>query len=306
MGWDGPLELHVGRPARDGEAYAVFSDALAPDEPLACRSLLGRPAGAVASEIDATDLEVTFQPEARPPSGPLTAGQVRAGPFRSWTVTAIDAPDASRVLVRLGSPRRSPARSHDLAEVSCMTIVSPSPRVFIDLRDTSIRPALLHACEAAGWSRTAAPTARTALVADQLVTRAPRPLDVLVTDPTPASSRLALEAFTAGRALAIVASTEPHTLPRALELARAGYGIVPRVVVEAAERLPEIPVRLQQVLQLVLRGRTNVVISRALGQSLSSTKRDMTMLLHLFDAANRQALIAAAMRMGIRPGGGLP
>ena len=188
-----------------------------------------------------------------------------------------------------------------------MTIVSPSPRVFIDLRDAVDPPC-------------AAPRVRgRRLVADrrtdgshrtrrgdQLVTRAPRPLDVLVTDPTPASSRLALEAFTAGRALAIVASTEPHTLPRALELARAGYGIVPRVVVEAAERLPEIPARLEQVLQLVLRGRTNVVISRALGQSLSSTKRDMTMLLHLFDAANRQALIAAAMRMGIRPGGGLP
>ncbi len=186
-----------------------------------------------------------------------------------------------------------------------MTIAYPPPRVFIDLRDASIRPALLHACEAAGWSRTAAPTPSTAVVADQLSGPAPRPLDVLVIDPTPASSRLAMDAFAAGRVRAIVASTEPHTLPRALELALAGYGIVPRVVVEAAERLPEIPARLERVLQLVLRGRTNMVISRALNQSLSSTKRDISMLLRLFDASNRQALIAAAMRMGIRPGGGL-
>lgn len=184
-------------------------------------------------------------------------------------------------------------------------MTSGSPTVFLDLRDAATCLALVHACEAAGWTRSNVPTPRGAIVVDQVVVPVHRRVDALVIEPTPAASRLALEAFTAGRVLAVVAAGEPHTLPPALELARAGYGVVPRRVVEAAERVPQLSPRLDQVLQLVLRGRTNSAISRALVQSLSSTKRDVSSLLQLFDAPNRQALVATAMRLGIAPRGGL-
>ena len=184
-------------------------------------------------------------------------------------------------------------------------MTAAAPTVFLDLRDATTCLALVHACETAGWARSRVPEPRAAVVADQLVTHVHRRLDALVIEPTPAASRLAVEAFTGGRAASVVAATEPHTLPRALELARDGYGIIPRIVVEAAERLPEIPPRLERVLQLVLRGRTNAAISRTLAQSLSSTKRDISHLLDLFDAPNRQVLVAAAMRLGIRARGGL-
>ena len=184
--------------------------------------------------------------------------------------------------------------------------MSPAaPAVYLDVRDAGTCLALLHACEHAGWSRCTTAIPRAAVVADQLGTDGHRPVDALVVEPTPAASRVAVDAFTAGRVLAVVAANEPHTLPRALELARAGYGIVPRSVVEAAERLPTIPPRLDRVLQLVLRGRTNAAISRTLAQSLSSTKRDISQLLQLFDAPNRSVLVATAMRLGIRPGPGL-
>ncbi len=182
-------------------------------------------------------------------------------------------------------------------------VAARPPTVFLDLRDTTMQRALVHACEAAGWSRTSAPTPSTALVADRAPTAGRPALDALVIEPTPAASHAAVEAFTAGRVRAVVAATEPHTLPRALELVRSGYGIVPRLVLDAADRLPALPARLERVLQLVLRGSTNAAISRVVNQSLSSTKRDISALLRLFDAPNRQALTATAVRMGVRPRG---
>lgn len=54
-GFDGPLELRMGRAARDGETWAVLSDATAPGEPLACQDLVGEDLAdvmAVAAESD--------------------------------------------------------------------------------------------------------------------------------------------------------------------------------------------------------------------------------------------------------------
>jgi DNA-binding CsgD family transcriptional regulator len=180
------------------------------------------------------------------------------------------------------------------------------PTVFLDVRDPATHRALVRVCERAGWARSAAPIPLAAVVADQLPGPPPRRVDVLVVEPTPAASHVAVDAFAAGRVRAVVAASEPDTLPRALELARAGYGIVPRLVVEAADRLPALSPRLHRVLQHVLRGRTNAAISRSMAQSLSSTKRDVSTLLDLFDAPNRQVLVVTAMRLGIRPSHGAP
>jgi hypothetical protein len=102
--WTGHLELRVGRPARDGEPYAVFSDALAPGEPLACRRLLGRPAGAVLSELAETTLDVRVRAGTAPLRRP---GAFLEGPDAALVVHGIDAATPHQVVVRLGPP--SPA-----------------------------------------------------------------------------------------------------------------------------------------------------------------------------------------------------
>jgi hypothetical protein len=99
VGWTGRLDLRVGRPAGPGESYAVFSDALAPGEPLACRPLLGRPADEVLGAVAHLDLEVVVQVG----SGFRRPEAVLAGPARHERVRAIDAASARRVVVRLGS-----------------------------------------------------------------------------------------------------------------------------------------------------------------------------------------------------------
>jgi hypothetical protein len=99
----------VGRPAQRGERYTVFSDALAPGEPLACRSLLGRAAGEVLPEVDRLGLSAVFQPQGHPAGGGLrAASEVDDGPLRHWTVSAVEATDASRVIVRLVAPGAAP------------------------------------------------------------------------------------------------------------------------------------------------------------------------------------------------------
>lgn len=176
--------------------------------------------------------------------------------------------------------------------------------VHLDLRDTTTRYALSFAVEQAGWSRTSDPGAATARVADHLVERADAPaLDVLVLAPTPAASRRGVDAFTRGAARAVVSAEEPRALPDALDAGRRGLAVVSRTVLAAASAYPSLTPRLERTLLLVVRGRTNREISRELGQSDATSKRDIAELLHRFDAPNRVALAATAWRLGL-PGEG--
>ncbi len=174
--------------------------------------------------------------------------------------------------------------------------------MYLHLHDQATRLALVYACEEAGLRQLRAPKHDTVVVSDQLVTMAGHGVDVLVVEPTPAACQRGMAAFVAGQARAVVAATEPASLPQAVALCGAGFGVVPRLVVDAAARMPNLPPRLQHILELVLRGRTNHDIARTLHLSLSVTKRNVQTLLQVFDAPNRQGLVAAAVRMGIRPG----
>lgn len=87
LGWRGHLALQVGRPAGPGEPYAIFSDALAPGEPLACRALLGLPVAPVLDLLAGLDLDVLVRHD---PGGAV--------------VRAIHATGPDRVVVRLGPP----------------------------------------------------------------------------------------------------------------------------------------------------------------------------------------------------------
>lgn len=173
--------------------------------------------------------------------------------------------------------------------------------VHLAVHDTAVRFALAFAVDAAGWSRAPSPVGDAVVVGDWVTDRpdAP-PLDVLVLRPSPAASRRGLDAFTAGKVRSVVSSTDPGALPGALESARRGFSVVSREIVDAAQGFPELTPRLEHTLHLVVRGRANRDIARELRQSEATTKRDVGELLRRFDAANRVALAATALRLGLR------
>ena len=174
-------------------------------------------------------------------------------------------------------------------------------RVHLDVRDTTLRLALAFAADRAGWAQVE--VARGAIsVAD----RAPTvpglpPVDVLVITASPAAARRALDAFNDGSARGVLRATDPNGLPLALELARRGLGVVPAAVVESARAFPPLDDRLRRTLELVLQGWSNPRIARAVHHSEATTKRDVAELLRRFDAPNRVALAATALRLGVHP-----
>jgi hypothetical protein len=106
VGWRGHLVLQVGRPAAPGEAYAAFSDALAPGEPLACRRLLGMAPAELAALLDGLDLDVLVQAG---PAHPLSRTLHRDA--EGTVVRSIDATGPTQVIVRLGPPAPTPSAS---------------------------------------------------------------------------------------------------------------------------------------------------------------------------------------------------
>ena len=59
-GFDGRLILQVGRPAADGEPYALFANALSKGEPLACTSILGTTPTRAADTIRERDVDARW------------------------------------------------------------------------------------------------------------------------------------------------------------------------------------------------------------------------------------------------------
>jgi DNA-binding NarL/FixJ family response regulator len=171
----------------------------------------------------------------------------------------------------------------------------------LDLRDTTLRLALTFVLESAGWARVE-PGARGMRVSDTVPCDASLPpIDVLVVAPTPAGSRLAMQAFAAGDVRAVLATNDPEQLPATLELVRQGFNVVPASVVDAANRVPLLSGRLERTLQLIMSGQSNPTIARVLQQSEATAKRDVAELLRIFDAPNRQALSSTASRLGYNP-----
>ena len=174
-------------------------------------------------------------------------------------------------------------------------------RVHLDVADPTLRMALAFAADRAGWEE-AASAPGVVTVADKVRPGAATPpLDVLVISASPAAARRAIDAFTDGSARGVLRATDPNGLPLALELARRGLGVVPSAVVEAARGFPSLDERLERTLELVLQGWSNPRIARAVHHSEATTKRDVAELLRRFDAPNRVALAATALRLGVHP-----
>jgi len=105
VGWSGSLDLQVGRPARDGETYAAFSDAFAPEEPLACTALLGRPATDALAVLAARHLDGAFLATRPEPAGTqvVAAADLPTTDVSRWVIVAADATSADHVLLRVES-----------------------------------------------------------------------------------------------------------------------------------------------------------------------------------------------------------
>jgi DNA-binding CsgD family transcriptional regulator len=174
-------------------------------------------------------------------------------------------------------------------------------RVHLDVRDPTLRLALGFAAERAGWTQVRVAAEDIPCVSDRIGPRPDgRPLAVLVISPSPAAARLALDAFTDGGVRCVLPADDAGGLPLALELARRDLGLVPAAVVASARSFPPLGERLQRTLELVLRGWSNPRIAQAVHPSEATTKRDVAELLRRFDAPNRVALAATALRLGVR------
>jgi DNA-binding NarL/FixJ family response regulator len=173
--------------------------------------------------------------------------------------------------------------------------------VHLAIGDATLRLALAFAVDRAGWAE--ADASNGALFVADRVSLDPghAPVDVLVVPPSPAAARRALDAFTDGAARSVLRATDPKGLPLALELARRGLGVVPAAIVESARAVPPLDERLERTLELVLQGWSNPRIARAVHHSEATTKRDVAELLRRFDAPNRVALAATALRLGLHP-----
>jgi hypothetical protein len=107
VGWDGRLELAVGRPAGEGESYVQATDAFLPGEPLTRCDLRGVTAGDAAGALRRLGFEqVRFlaEPRADVPSPPLALDEIEQSVYAIWLVHEALAQSADTLLVRLSPP----------------------------------------------------------------------------------------------------------------------------------------------------------------------------------------------------------
>ena len=113
-GWEGHLELYLGRPARDGERYTRGANAFATGEPLACSGLLHTTV-AEASRSDAVvGLEVTVHAYAENKFAGGASLADAAAARGSWLVVDALANSADAVVVSV-TEDGSPVSGHDPA-----------------------------------------------------------------------------------------------------------------------------------------------------------------------------------------------
>jgi DNA-binding CsgD family transcriptional regulator len=175
--------------------------------------------------------------------------------------------------------------------------VSPGPPVQIEVANLTLRLALCFVAEDAGYPR--GMSADALVVSDTIPPGdGDRPVDVLVVDTRPVACQRAIGAVSAGTARSVICTDEPDRLPLALRGLEEQVSIVPRRVIECANRAPALSARLLGTLQQVAAGASNQKIATATHASVSTVKRDFAHLLDLFDAPNRLALTAAAIRLG--------
>lgn len=102
--WDGRLRIVVGRAAENGEEWRVPSNALAPNEPLACMDLLGQALDDVVRRLADESIDVrVFVMD----GGATEVDPELLGDYATWPVSDLSALSASEVIVDASRDGRS-------------------------------------------------------------------------------------------------------------------------------------------------------------------------------------------------------
>ncbi|MEO8693869.1 MAG: LuxR C-terminal-related transcriptional regulator [Acidimicrobiales bacterium] len=188
-----------------------------------------------------------------------------------------------------------------------MTLALERPSIagefLIAVRSETLARALTFVGRAAGWADTDRLAPCDVVVVDSI--DALRATDsryrILVIEPTPKACRGAVDQIMSGAAQAVVLADQPDQLATALLAIAAGTATAPSRAIELASAMPSLSDRQEVILRAILAGQTNKHLSRGLGLSAGSIKRELTELYRRLDAANRLELAHRAMTLGFAP-----
>ena len=170
----------------------------------------------------------------------------------------------------------------------------------VAVRSETLARALTFVGRAAGWVDADRLTPCDVVVVDSIdaLRSAGSRYRILVTDPTPKACRGAVDEIMSGGAQAVVLADQPDQLATALRAIDGGNATAPSRAIELAAELPLLSERQELIMRAILAGQTNKQLSRGLGLSPASIKRELTELYRHLGAANRLELAHQTMILG--------
>jgi DNA-binding NarL/FixJ family response regulator len=173
----------------------------------------------------------------------------------------------------------------------------------VEVRSETLARALTFVGRAAGWVDADRLARCDVVIVDSIeaLRSAQSTYRILVTEPTPKDCRGAVDQIMTGAAQAVVLADQPDQLAAVLRAVGAGNATAPSRAIELAAGMPTLSSRQVVILRAILAGQTNKQLSRGLGLSPASIKRELTELYRHLDAANRLELAHRAMSLGFGP-----
>ena len=173
----------------------------------------------------------------------------------------------------------------------------------VAVRSETLARALTFVGRAAGWLDADRQAGCDVVIVDSIeaLRAADSPYRILVTEPTPKACRGAVDEIMSGTVQAVVLADQPDQLATALRAVGAGNAMAPSRAIELASEMPSLSDRQEVIMRAILAGQTNKQLSRGLGLSPASIKRELTELYRQLDAANRLELAHMAMVLGFGP-----
>jgi DNA-binding NarL/FixJ family response regulator len=180
---------------------------------------------------------------------------------------------------------------------------SVATEFLVAVRSETLARALTFVGRAAGWVDADRLTPCDVMIVDSIdaLRSSESRYRILVTDPTPKACRGAVDEVMTGAAQAVVLADQPDQLATALGAVGGGNATTPSRAIELAAALPCLSERQELIMRAILAGQTNKQLSRGLGLSPASIKRELTELYRHLGAANRLELAHRAMTLGFDP-----
>ena len=185
-----------------------------------------------------------------------------------------------------------------------MTVALERPSIagefLVAVQSETLARALTFVGRAAGWVDADRSAPCDVVIVDSIdaVRSAKSRCRILVTDPTPRACRSAVDEVMSGMAHAVVLSDQPDQLATALHAVAGGHATTPSRAIALAAELPALSDRQERIMRATLAGQTNKQLSRGLGLSPASIKRELTDLYRLLGVINRLELAHRAMTLG--------